>query len=85
MAVVMKATVLWDVTPCSLVHSDISEDLLYSLSGRGHPDLLKRGHKSTRLHKATLKETQLLSLYLCDKEMVIQFIKWNNTANVRVT
>jgi hypothetical protein len=80
MAVAMKPAVLWDVTPCSLVHSDVSENLLHCLWGRGHPDFLKRRHKSTKLHKDTLKRTQLLS----DNETVTRFVKWNKPCNVRI-
>jgi hypothetical protein len=80
MAVATKATVLWDVTPCILVHSDVSENLLYCLSGRSHPDLLKRSHKSTKLHKDALKRTQLL----CYNETVTCFVKRNKPCNVRI-
>ena len=85
MAVNMKATVLWGVTPCSLIHYDFSKNLLYSLSVRGHPDPLKRRHEPTRLHWAILKTTKLLSLYLCENETVTQFIRWKNPCKVTIT
>ena len=71
----MKATVLRDVTPCSLTHYDFSKNLLFSLSVRDRPNLLKRRHNPTRLHTATLKTTKLLSLYLRENERVTQLIR----------